>query len=190
MKKVTLDEIMSWNPCEDYDRERIKKMMGRKKYISIKDVRNVKLDNKEDYLWFVLRPELIEDEKLHKIAVYAAKSVLPIWEKQYPDDKRPHEAIKAKEMWLRGKITNEELRAAESAAWIVAWSVASAESVRNAARSVAWSVARSAESARNAAWSAARSAESAESAESAAESARSAAYNKIISYVKRITKEK
>jgi hypothetical protein len=102
------------------------------------------------------------------LSIFSAELVLKNYEKLYPDDKRPREAIEAAKKVLEND--NEENRsaawsAAESA-WSAAWS----------ARSAAWSAESAAESA---AWSAESAAESAAwSAESAAESAaRSAAWS-------------
>jgi hypothetical protein len=101
-----------------------------------------------------------------EFAIYCASSCLKNFEKEFPDDKRPREAILAAKRWLKNpsqKNKNDAwsaARSAESAAWSAAWS----------AESATWSAARSA-------WSAARSAESAESAESAAWSAESATWS-------------
>ena len=77
------------------------------------------------------------------MAIYSAKLCLNNFEKLYPDDKRPRQAIEAAKAWLNNPCEETE-SAAESA-----WSAA-----RSAARSAAWS----AWSAWSAAWSAARSA--------------------------------
>jgi hypothetical protein len=97
---------------------------------------------------------------LQWFAIACVRRTLKHWDKKYPNDKRPQEAIEAAENYLNNptKENLEKLTAAWSAAWS-AWS--------------AWSAAWSAWSARSAAESAAESARSA--AESAAESARSAA---------------
>jgi hypothetical protein len=156
MKKVTIEDVMSWYPCSRYPRERIKKLMGRKKYVTLNDIWKAKLDNEEDYLWLVLREEFITEHNLHKIAIYAAKLVLPIFEEKYPDDKRPRQAIEAKKKWLKGKISNEELKKARYDA-------------RDAARAAV------SDAARAAIWAAIWVADD-------------TIYNKIIKYVKRITK--
>jgi hypothetical protein len=62
-------------------------------------------------------------------AADCAEKVLPIFEKQYPEDNRPRLAIKATRDYANGKITQDELSAAESAA-------------RSAAESAAWSAVR------------------------------------------------
>jgi hypothetical protein len=109
-----------------------------------------------------------------KLSIFAAELCLKNFEKVFPDDKRPREAIEATKKWL-AEPTQKNQDAAARAAWSAesaaraaaesaAWS---AESAAWSAESAAWSAAWSARAAR-AAWSAAaRAAESAESAESA-----------------------
>jgi hypothetical protein len=93
------------------------------------------------------------------LGIFSAEMCLKEFEKLYPDDKRPREAIDAARAVL-AHDTAKNRSAAESAA-------------RSAAESAAWSARSAARSARSAAWSA-RSA-----AWSAAWSARSAAIKKI-----------
>ena len=56
------------------------------------------------------------DEILHRFAIRVAGDVLPIYEKKYPGDDRLRKAIETKKLWLEGKVTDEELRAAADAA--------------------------------------------------------------------------
>lgn len=88
---------------------------------------------------------------LHEFACCCAEEVL-LREREAgrEPDRRSWAAIEAKHKWLKGQITDEELRAAESAAWSAA---------ESAAWSAAWSADRSAawDAARAAAWSAAKS---------------------------------
>lgn len=137
----------------------------------------------------------IPDIVFKKFALFCAKDALKYYKKEYPNDKRVSDCIKAVEDYLDGKISLAELNAAWSAAWSAArsaWSAArsATRSARSAAESAAESAARSARSAawsaESAAWSAAWSAES---AESAAWSARSAAEKRQIKELKSLIKE-
>ena len=91
-----------------------------------------------------------------KYACASARLCLKNYEKLYPNDKRPHEAIQAAEDYMGKKITLDELNKKLSAACDAAESAA--RSAAKSAESAAWSAesaARSAESAaRSAAWSA------------------------------------
>ena len=155
-KKLTIEAL------KEYPDECIK-LFGKDtlKYLgSVEDILS------EDTIDLVLREEFIDKKTLHKLSVKFAYESLPLFEKEYPNDSRPRKAIEAKEAWIKGEISDEELEARSAAAWSAwsarsaAWSASSA--ARSASSAAAWSAA--AWSARSAAaWSAAaRSASSAE----------------------------
>ena len=85
------------------------------------------------------------------LAIYSASLALPNYEREYPDDKRPRNAINAARKWLKTG-SKKGLLAARSAARSAAWSA------EGSAAWSAWSAAWSAESAARSAGSAARSA--------------------------------
>ena len=171
--KITKQFIDKWEPCDEavdwfYDQDERDSVAVAKKLI--------KEGHPKWANWLVAR--LLDREGKIRYAVYAAKQVLANFEKEYPDDKRPREAINAALRVLKND-TKENRQAAESAAKY-------AESAaRSAAESAAWyaeSAARSA--AESAAWYA-MSAESAAwyAAESAAwYAARYATQKKILRY--------
>jgi hypothetical protein len=109
----------------------------------------------DDALW-ALRGVLPEQEaardRLARLfACDCAEAVLHIYEKQFPDDKRPRDAVRVSRAFAEGKATRDELAAARAAAW---------DAARAAARAAAWDAARAAAraAARDAAWDAARDA--------------------------------
>jgi len=118
-----------------------------------------------------------EKEDSVSLAIFAAELCIDNFEKEYPTDKRPRQAIEAAKKWLKNP-TEENRSAAGSArsaaesVWSAAGSADSAawSAAGSAAGSAAESVWSAARSARSAADSAAWSAGSAESAESAARS--------------------
>jgi len=59
-----------------------------------------------------------------ELACDYAEHVLPIFERDYPDDKRPREGIEVARRYARGEATDEELAAAEDATWDAAWAAA------------------------------------------------------------------
>jgi len=70
-----------------------------------------------------------DDRTARLFACDCAKRVLPIYEKRYPDDKRPREAINTARRFANGKATKPELaatRAATRAAWDAAGDAARA----------------------------------------------------------------
>ncbi len=131
-------------------------------------------DNKEAYTDMrIVRAWKWQKKDSVALSIFSAELCLEEFEKVFPDDKRPREAIEAAKEWLL-EPTKANESAAESASES-AWSAArsAAESAAESASESAWSAARSAAESAWSAWSAAESA--AESAWSAAESAWSAA---------------
>lgn len=81
----------------------------------------------EDAIW-ALRAASPYDERRRVTVGFAcdcADRVLPIFERRYPDDRRPRDCIETTRRYMRGEATREELRAdaarasdaAEAAAW-------------------------------------------------------------------------
>lgn len=62
-----------------------------------------------------------------------AETALPIWEKKYPNDKRPRNAIETARKFADGKATAKELDAARAAADAAAADAANAPNATNAA---------------------------------------------------------
>jgi len=91
-----------------------------------------------------------------RYAAHAAELVLPLWEKEFPEDKRPHEAINAAKAWINdpSEVNTEKCRQAANAAWYAAAACAAAYT---AARAAAYTAARAAAAA-NAACAAANAA--------------------------------
>lgn len=88
--------------------------------------------------------------ELRLFAADCAERVLPIFEREHPNDPRPREAIRVARLFAEGETTPAELAAARAAAW-AAWAAA-----RGAARDAAWAAGDAAgDAARNAAGAAA-----------------------------------
>ena len=114
-------------------------------------------------IWAMQATTVNSKQEIAQLAIKFASESLSNFEKQFPKDERPRQAIEAASLFMQGKITVEELSAARSAAWSAAWSAESAawsaeSAARSAARSAAWSARSAARSAESAAWSAAESA--------------------------------
>ena len=155
MITVTLSDIRRHSPCKD----RWKHLLGglgvtrsNKKPLPLERI--LELNGLQDALW-ALRTVKGHDGAIRLFACYCAKYTLDIFEREYPDDKRPREAIEVAERFARGLATQEELAAAEAAAWDAA--VAAARDARdaawNASGDAAWDAAvAAARDARAAAW--------------------------------------
>jgi len=76
-----------------------------------------------------------------KYAVHAAELVLPLWENEFPKDKRPHEAVNAAKVWLENPSpeNTEKCRQAAKAAWAAAY--ATAWAARSAVSAAAYAAA-------------------------------------------------
>jgi hypothetical protein len=111
-----------------------------------------------------------------ELAVYAAESVIGIFEKQRPDDKRPRAAIEAAKAWLKNPC--EKTRAAARAAWAASDAASAARdaarAAASAARDAAWAASDAAWAASDAAWAASDAAWAAWAASDAAWAARDA----------------
>lgn len=103
---------------------------------------------------------------LHEFAIWCAEQALALIDNPDP---RSLEALRNKQLWLDGKVTDDELAVAENAAKEAAWAVARA--VARAARAARVAVS---DAAKEAAWAAARAAAS-DAAEDVVEDAASAA---------------
>jgi hypothetical protein len=93
------------------------------------------------------------DERIARLfAADCAERVLPIFERERPNDDGPRKAIEAARAFARGEIDRQQLAAAWAAAWAAAGDAAWAAAWA-AARAAAWAAA--GDAARAAAWAAA-----------------------------------
>lgn len=69
----------------------------------------------KDKFWFLCNKVLTKEQN-QRIAIELAKSVLHIYENEYPEDKSVRNAIQGAEDYLAGKISIEEFRQLKSAA--------------------------------------------------------------------------
>ena len=82
--------------------------------ITLRSIIESEISLKDKY-WFVCK-KLATKEQNQQIAVRVAEIVLPVYERRYPDDKRPREAIEAAKQFIAGHISLEELRRKRDAA--------------------------------------------------------------------------
>ena len=114
--------------------------------------------------WGLVR--VMTDKQKRQYAIFAASSVLPIFEKRFPEDKRPRAAVEAAEAYLIDPSEDNREKAEAAAAAARAAEAAEAAAAAARAAEAAWA-AEAAEAAAEAAWAAAWAA--AEAAEVAAE---------------------
>ena len=73
----------------------------------------------KDKYWFVCK-KLATKQQNQRIAIAVAEIVLPIYEKRYPDNRAPREAIEAAKEYIAGHISLETLREKRAAAYAAA----------------------------------------------------------------------
>ena len=182
MKSITYEEFLEFGPCyldDPKEKALMDSIAQRQERWTALDILGLEEIPEVDKLWAVLREELIEPEKLHKFACLCAERALSRVENPDP---RSIAAIAAKRAWLRGEITDAELKLAEGAARDAASAAA-----RDAASDAAWAAARAAAWA--AAWAAARAAAWAAAWDAAGDAARDAERAWQVEELKRLLME-
>lgn len=156
MKTITYEQFLKFEPCYLYNpdkKELMDSIAQRRERWSALDILELSEIPSEDRIWAALWAELIDAPLLHEFACRCAERALRRVENPDPRSMR---AIEVKRAWLRGEATDEELVAAEAAAWAAAEAAAGA-AAWTAAEGAAWDAARYA--ARAAALDAAEAAE-------------------------------
>ena len=142
--------------------------------------------------WLIVR--LFDLEQKRKYAIFAAESVLDIFEKKYPNDKRPRQAIEAAKVVLRSDtLDNRNATAAASSAAYAAYAssaavaaadvaYAAAAAASSAAADVAYAAAAASSAAADVAYAATAYAYASSAADAAAVYAKKELQIKIINY--------
>jgi hypothetical protein len=155
--QTTLNKIKEHSPCEEGWEKLLNHLNKTQSDDEPLDLRTILESNGVDDTIWAFRAVEGKDKEIRLFAADCAESVLPIYEKNYPDDKRPRLAIQAARDYANGLIPMEELDAARAAAWAAAWGADSAadSAAWDAAWAAAWYAARAARAARDAACDAA-----------------------------------
>jgi len=115
---------------------------SREQMLNVKCVKenNITLENLfndlpiKDFCWFFVRKCELTIEQKQRFSLHCAKSVLYIFEKEHPKDKRIRECIDAKEQYIDGNITKEELEIKQKrAAAVYVYDTANANAYASAA---------------------------------------------------------
>jgi len=176
--KITIDQILAWDPCVYYDtREKIIEKTDSNWPKTPLQIAHLDIPAR-DRMWVLLRPEIIPEYQLHLLACDFAEEVLPIFEKRYPNDKRPRVVIETKRKWVAGEVADEELDAAAADAAAAAVYAADAADAADAAYA-AYAAADAAYAAADAAYAASARAADAASARAAYADAAYAAWETV-----------
>ena len=123
--QTTLNKIKEHSPCEDGWKKLLNYLGKTQADDEPLELRTILESNEiNDAIW-AFRTVDGKEKEIRLFAADCAELVLPIYEKQYPDDNRPRLAIQAARDYANGLITHEELgtarAAARGAAWGAAW---------------------------------------------------------------------
>ena len=130
MKSITLDEIMDLYPCGEYSRERIAKLMGRRKSVTALDVLAADIPD-GDRLWLVLRPELLDERTLRELACDFAQSAL---ERHGNGDIRSQQAVDMALGYAAGVVCADDMAEVRADARYAAWAAEATSAAGAAAR--------------------------------------------------------
>lgn len=184
--QTTLNKIKSHSPCEDGWENLLNHLGKTEADDEVLELRTILESNGIDDTLWALRAVEGKDKELRLFAADCAEMVLPIYEKQYPDDDRPRKSIQAARDYANGLISSGELAAAGAAAFAAAMAAADAayaaagDAAMGAARAAAWA-AWAAGAARDAAFAAAWDA--ARAAARAASDARAEIKSLLLKYI-------
>ena len=106
MKKITVEMIMDKKPCVDWTEERVRGYIGKGK--TIKEILNLKDVYADSRIWCVTR--FLSDKTNRKFAIWCA-------EQCKTDFQEIKDYIKVIKRYYAGKATDEELMAADGAAY-------------------------------------------------------------------------
>ena len=115
MKNLTIMDVLRMRPCEGYGTDRVKGLWAGRESLTPLEILGLDIPI-EDRFWVVLRYDTIGQKLCDEIACDIADHVLPIFEREYPDDKRPREAIEITRLHIAGKATGD----ARDVAWAAA----------------------------------------------------------------------
>jgi len=108
--KITNAWLKKWNACKDG----VEWFNAQKETDGIKVIEKLVKEDRVDWAnWTIC--QIFDRKQKIKYAIYAAEQVIDIFEKEYPDDKRPREAIEAANKVLESD-TKENRGAARYAA--------------------------------------------------------------------------
>ena len=97
---VTLKDLSKMGPCDTYTKDNFKyaiELFNGRDRLTLDDI--LKLDiSTEDKIW--ISNKIVPYRELAKLQIMWAYWVLPVFEREYPDDYRPRRAIQALETWI------------------------------------------------------------------------------------------
>ena len=116
-QQFTKDFMIANSGC--YDEQKLLSLsFMRNEDITLKSIVESEIPLRDKF-WFVCK-KLATKEENQQITINVAEIVLPIYEKHYPDNKAPREAIEAAKQYIAGHISLETLLSKRRAAAVYA----------------------------------------------------------------------
>lgn len=150
----TLAELIDSNPCLDGVSRLTKSLTGQYTGTTVVNYYDhVEIATPEDLVW-ALQLTLLSDLDRRtisvRVAIYAARRVLHVFEREHPNDRLPRRAIEAAERCVDENFSVESLNNVRRAIELAARTAAAARAITATERGAAWA-------ARTAEWSATKS---------------------------------
>lgn len=114
MSRITVEFVLSHNPCWDDAREVLPRLLGEGK--TLRECLDVPGVSDADKVWLATRDGACSERVQRLFAAACAESVLRHFEDKNPDDERPRVAIQTAVAFALGRATAEELSDAAYAA--------------------------------------------------------------------------
>lgn len=108
-KRVTVDDVMSLNPCKRYPRWRVEKLFAGRESLGWREILTLGLPAR-DMLWLFLRQEFLPSRRLYLLACEFAEQVLHLTKERSRNV--AEKAIRVKRLWVDGKAADDELNEA------------------------------------------------------------------------------
>jgi hypothetical protein len=111
-KVVTIKDLVSWTLLNE---NQIHAAIGDRSEFDAADVLRLDISSQEK-LRIVLRTRLLDNRTLRLFACNCVEHVLPIFERNYPDDNRPRSILKVVQRFADGRATEDDLAVAQTSA--------------------------------------------------------------------------
>lgn len=118
MRTLTVDLILSWSPCGYYSRNKLQELFGEKTEATLLEVLDDTRVYEQDRVWVAQRLLSLQCYRPVWVewACQCVESVLPTFLTQYPQDTTVVAAIEGARLYLKGRITRDNLVARQRAA--------------------------------------------------------------------------